>query len=1138
MKRKIISALLALCMVLSMVPFAGATDAETPSGGGPVKLDKAPEILPATLGDTANVVPQEELMNGYDVTFVGGAGTKADPYLYNMEHPGLRAHANAQQPAVVDYWVGIFLPIEIDKQLENGSQGGSCMSDKYMYYRGSAADKLYQIEGGMAAAYIWTIDKKPYYRMYFKLSPDVLKDTKELWCAIEDKNYNTTNGWNTDSNHYTSPTNAEDCAWIKIQLLPSVKIKNDLVEEKTGFTYNKNQVPTGVSGITSNQTMMFTFEDALPNGLDMWFDITAPDGAKYGASMTGDSTTKVKNVSFLNKSDFAVWPADAKTGMQVGEYQVDIYITSTPAQQAEGDAKAPDLAKAKLLHSVSINATPGLTTLSGVNKPVVPQHTLGYTAIADKTVVSDCMDQTMYVRFADKLPADTYMWFKMTGPDGKTYGIGANSAADGQTASYAWSFMNPGQFEYSGDLPKGDHPLYSNDQNLGSGLTNNQDGLYTVEAYLCATKPTGTFQSADAPAGSIKLWEDTVEVKNTVAPVTPAKPSVEVGSGVPQADVAKVTEAAESLEDTSGTMKDLVEQSDLPETAAGSVDMDKAVAELNKLTGVSGATAENTRVVIVPRMNVAVTEYSTTGDEKKLVMDVTATADIVVTKKSTTVDAIETSGASQNAVVMSTKPLTVNKPITLTLTLPVGFAAGKETTDPIFVKRAGDQNVLTAEIIKKDTSPTPTPAPTADPEATPAPDETPAPDTTPAPSQDPDATGAPDATAAPEASVKPTESPAASEKPATSPEPAESTAPSTAPSPAPSTASVPVKQAAPSPDTGAKVRFTSPNGLGVFTFLTEDNTSVAEVNGQRFTNLQDAYNAVEENGVITLLKDCDQDITNVTKSFKIKITTPGKQFKGNVIPNSYYNCVVSIDVMDNTLGQNESYMIYTLTRKPSIPGPGGPGGSTGPGGTDPTPTPGPSTSPDPSASPEPSTSPDPSASPDVKFDDVKAKDWFYDAVQYVVQNGLMAGVGGNSFKPNDLLTRAMMAQILYNKAGKPAVTGKPSFTDVPNWAADAVKWAADNKVTEGIGGGKFGSDRHITREELAVMLWRDAGKPAPAGTAINFPDAGKISSWAQTAMKWAVQNKILNGNDKGMLEPQGKASRAVVAQMLMNYLKK
>ena len=125
MKRKIISALLALCMVLSMVPFAGATDAETPSGGGPVKLDKAPEILPATLGDTANVVPQEELMNGYDVTFVGGAGTKADPYLYNMEHPGLRAHANAQQPAVVDYWVGIFLPIEIDKQLENGSQGGS-----------------------------------------------------------------------------------------------------------------------------------------------------------------------------------------------------------------------------------------------------------------------------------------------------------------------------------------------------------------------------------------------------------------------------------------------------------------------------------------------------------------------------------------------------------------------------------------------------------------------------------------------------------------------------------------------------------------------------------------------------------------------------------------------------------------------------------------------------------------------------------------------------------------------------------------------------------------------------------------------------------------------------------------------------
>ena len=448
MKRKIISALLALCMVLSMVPFAGATDAETPSSGGPVKLDSPPEILPATLGDTANLVPQEELMNGYDVKFVGGTGTKADPYLYNMEHPGLRAHTNAQQPAVVDYWVGIFLPIEIDKQLENGSQGGSCMSDKYMYYRGSAADKLYQIEGGMAAAYIWTIDEKPYYRMYFKLSPDVLKDTKELWCAIEDKNYKTPNGWNSDPNHYTSPTKAEDCAWIKIQLLPSVKIKNDLVEEWTGFTYNKNQLPTNFSATINNQTMMFNFEDALPKGLHMWFDITAPDGTKYGASMDGKS--RFKRVSFLEKNDFAVWPANVEPGMQVGEYKVDIYITSTPAQ-GEG-ATAPDLAKAKLLHSVSINATPGLTTLAGENKPVVPQHTLGYTAIADKTVVSDCIDQTMYVRFAKKLPADTYMWFKFTGPtdgkaEAKSYGIAANSRADGETQTFAWSFMNPGQIE-------------------------------------------------------------------------------------------------------------------------------------------------------------------------------------------------------------------------------------------------------------------------------------------------------------------------------------------------------------------------------------------------------------------------------------------------------------------------------------------------------------------------------------------------------------------------------------------------------------------------------------------------------------------------------------------------------------------
>ena len=113
MKRKIISALLALCMALSMVPFAVATDAPAEPA--------APEILPATLRDTANVVPDSDLMvEGYKVTATGGKGTEDEPYTYAMEHPGLRAHQNGDNPANMGFWVGVFVPHEDNVKYATG----------------------------------------------------------------------------------------------------------------------------------------------------------------------------------------------------------------------------------------------------------------------------------------------------------------------------------------------------------------------------------------------------------------------------------------------------------------------------------------------------------------------------------------------------------------------------------------------------------------------------------------------------------------------------------------------------------------------------------------------------------------------------------------------------------------------------------------------------------------------------------------------------------------------------------------------------------------------------------------------------------------------------------------------------------
>lgn len=174
------------------------------------------------------------------------------------------------------------------------------------------------------------------------------------------------------------------------------------------------------------------------------------------------------------------------------------------------------------------------------------------------------------------------------------------------------------------------------------------------------------------------------------------------------------------------------------------------------------------------------------------------------------------------------------------------------------------------------------------------------------------------------------------------------------------------------------------------------------------------------------------------------------------------------------------------------------------------------------------------------FVDVSIGDWYYDAVRFVSENGLMNGVGNGYFSPNTNLSRAMFAQILYNKAGQPSVVDSSAFNDVPigAWYADAVTWAAANDIVGGYGDGMFGPDDPITREQLAVMLWRYVGKPVPPNLLLNFTDADRVSGYALDALCWAVDQGIINGKGNGILDPKGFATRAEVAQILKNYQKK
>ncbi len=171
------------------------------------------------------------------------------------------------------------------------------------------------------------------------------------------------------------------------------------------------------------------------------------------------------------------------------------------------------------------------------------------------------------------------------------------------------------------------------------------------------------------------------------------------------------------------------------------------------------------------------------------------------------------------------------------------------------------------------------------------------------------------------------------------------------------------------------------------------------------------------------------------------------------------------------------------------------------------------------------------------FQDVSSSSWYYEAVRYATENGLFSGISENTFAPNSGLTRGMLVQVLWSVAGKPAVSSEISFSDVAGnaWYAEAVRWATANHIVSGIGDGKFGSDVGITREQLALILYNYAGKPTSPSQQLNFADADKAASWSVDALRWAIGAGLFSGRTGGILDPQGPATRAEVAQMMMKF---
>ena len=383
-------------------------------------------------------------------------------------------------------------------------------------------------------------------------------------------------------------------------------------------------------------------------------------------------------------------------------------------------------------------------------------------------------------------------------------------------------------------------------------------------------------------------------------------------------------------------------------------------------------------------------------------------------------------------------------------------------------------------------------------------------------------------------------------------------------------------------DANGKIEFTT-NGFSPFTFTLSNPHVVAEVNGNAYTSFQDAVNAVANGGTIEIVggnKNYTATISGSSKTFTVKNTLDS-------------DITVKVNNDSKTVGKNNGTQSFTYT-KPSSGSSSG-GSSSGKttykvttsavnnGGVNASPS-----SAEKGAAITITLSPDkgykldkltvtdgsgktvstvkksdtvytftmPASAVKVgvsyvkatetpsetKFNDVSANDWFASAVDYVTGKGMMNGTADNTFSPKANTTRGMVVTVLYRLENQPS-TSAASFTDVASGAyyANAVAWANANGIVSGYGSGKFGPNDKVTREQLAAILYRYAQykkydvSVGEDTNILSYDDAQSISSYAIPAIQWACGAGVVTGKSGSKLDPKGNATRAEVAAMLMRF---
>ena len=375
--------------------------------------------------------------------------------------------------------------------------------------------------------------------------------------------------------------------------------------------------------------------------------------------------------------------------------------------------------------------------------------------------------------------------------------------------------------------------------------------------------------------------------------------------------------------------------------------------------------------------------------------------------------------------------------------------------------------------------------------------------------------------------------------------------------------------------TTGKVKFTT-NGFSPFTFALSNPNVVAEVNGNAYKSLQDAANAAKDGDEITVVQNKNLDLTfNTTKSVKVTNKTNDKitvKFNGTDKGVAAGATETFSYTKPSSGGSSSGKTTYKVTTSAVNNG----GVNASPSSAEKGATITITLSPDKGYKLDKLTVTDgsgksvstvkksdtvytftmPASAVKVgvsyvkatetpsktKFNDVSANDWFASAVDYVTGKGMMNGTADNTFSPKANTTRGMVVTVLYRLENQPS-TSAASFTDVASGAyyANAVAWANANGIVSGYGSGKFGPNDKVTREQLAAILYRYAQykkydvSVGEDTNILSYDDAQSISSYAIPAIQWACGAGVVTGKSGSKLDPKGNATRAEVAAMLMRF---